>query len=370
MKIDKKTRRQIIELIIIAGIVLWCVFNYKIFFNIINYVMKLIMPLIVGVAIAFIINVLMKSIEVKWFKMDNRKNKKLIRAFSLTISLVIIFGAIGLVLFLIIPEFIEAIASIIKNISNIDWSSGIAAKIENIFPGIKEYVKNINVQTMLNSTLGSTKDIVTTIVSVLSGMASKIFLVFMGIIIAIYILADKENLVRQTKKLLRAFLPDEKVNELGKVVKLTNKTFSSFITGQCLDAILTGVEFFVILSIIKIPYALILGVLFSVTALIPYIGGFITLAIGAILVAVSNPINALWYLIVFIVVQQFDNNFTYPKIVGNAVGLPAIWALVAVLIGGSISGFVGMIVSIPLASVLYTLFKDYINNRLANKNKK
>ncbi len=370
MKIDKKTRRQIIELIIIAGVVLWCVFNYTIFFHIINYVMKLIMPLVVGVAIAFIINVLMKSIEKSWFKVDKRKNKKLIRTLSLIISLLIIFGALGLVLFLIVPEFIEAIASIIKNISNIDWSSGIASKIENIYPGVKEYIKNINVQTMLNSTLGSPKDIVATIISILSGMASKVFLLFVGVIIAIYILADKENLVRQSKKLLKAFLSDENVNKLEKVVKLTNKTFSNFITGQCLDAILTGFEFFVILSIIKIPYALILGVLFSVTALIPYIGGFITLAIGAILVAVSNPINALWYLIVFIVVQQFDNNFTYPKIVGNAVGLPALWALVAVLIGGCISGFVGMIVSIPLVSVLYTLLKDYINNRLEMKKKR
>lgn len=370
MKIDKKTRRQIIEFIIIAGIVLWCVFNYTIFFHMVGYVIKLIMPLVVGLAIAFIINVLMKSIEKNVFKVDKRKNKKLIRVLSLTTSLIVIFGALILILFLIVPEFIEAIASIIKGVSNIDWSSGIASKIENIYPGAKEYIKNIDVQTMLNSTLGSPKDIVTRVASALSGMASKIFLLFVGVIIAIYILADKENLVRQTKKILDAFLPDDKVNELRRVVKLTNKTFSNFITGQCLDAILTGFEFFVILSIIKIPYALILGVLFSVTALIPYIGGFITLAVGAILVAVSNPINALWYLITFIVVQQFDNNFTYPKIVGNAVGLPALWALVAVLIGGSISGFVGMIVSIPLASVLYTLFKDYINNRLENKNKK
>ena len=370
MKIDKKTRRQIIELIIIAGIVLWCVFNYHIFFHVINYVIKLIMPLIVGLGFAFVMNVPMKAIETKWFKCDKRKNKKLIRALSLTISLLLIFGILGLILFLVIPEIIDASVSIIKSLSNIDWNKGIASKIENIYPGAKEYIKNINLTTMVDNTLGSPKDIISTIVSFITNMASKAFLGFMGIIIAIYILADKENLVIQTKKVLKAFLPEEKVEDIRRIVKLSNKTFSSFITGQCLDALLTGFEFFIILWIIKIPYALILGVLFAATALIPYIGGFITLGIGMVLVSVSNPVNALWYFIVFVVLQQFDNNFTYPKIVGNAVGLPAIWALVAVLVGGSISGFIGMVVSIPLASILYTLFKDYVNNRLENKKKK
>ena len=190
---------------------------------------------------------------------------------------------------------------------------------------------------------------------------------FFGFIIAIYILADKENLVRQAKKIIYAFFNTKISDEIIKIYKLTNITFTNFITGQCLDACLTGFEFFIILSIIKIPYALILGVLFAVTALIPYIGAFITLVVGAILVAVSNPINAVWYVIVFFVLQQFDDNFTYPKIVGKSVGLPALWALVAVLIGGSIFGFIGMIISIPISSVLYTLLKEFVNYRLAKK---
>lgn len=370
MNINKKTRKQIIELIIIAGIVLWCVFNYQLFFHLVKYIIKLIMPLIVGLGLAFVINVPMKAIETKWFKSNKRKNKKIVRALSLTISLVLIFGILGLVLFLVIPEIIDAISSIIKTISNVDWNKGIALKIEKIYPGAKEYIKNINVSTMATHTLGSPKDIVSMVFAFITNMASKAFLVFIGIIIAIYILIDKENLAVQAKKVLNAFLPEEKVSEIRRIVKLSNKTFSSFITGQCLDAILTGFELFLVLWIIKIPYALILGVLFSVTALIPYIGGFITLAVGMVLVSVTNPINAVWYLIVFFVVQQFDNNFTYPKIVGNAVGLPALWALIAVLVGGSISGFIGMIVSIPLASIIYTLFKDYINNKLDEKSKK
>ena len=154
-----------------------------------------------------------------------------------------------------------------------------------------------------------------------------------------------------------------------RIVKLTNVTFTKFLTGQCLDAALTGFEFFIILSIIKVPYALILGVLFAVTALIPYVGAFITLVIGALLVAVSNPMNALWYTIAFFALQQFDDNFTYPKIVGKSVGLPPLWALVAVLLGGSVFGFVGMVISIPISSVLYTTLKEWVNYRIENKRK-
>ena len=158
-------------------------------------------------------------------------------------------------------------------------------------------------------------------------------------------------------------------DEIVKIVKLTNVTFTKFLTGQCLDACLTGFEFFIILSIIKIPYALILGVLFAVTALIPYIGAFITLVVGAVLVAVENPINALWYALAFFILQQFDDNFTYPKIVGKSVGLPPLWALVAVLLGGSVFGFVGMVISIPISSVLYTTLKEWVNYRIENKRK-
>ena len=367
---DKKLKKELIELIIIFGIVVWCVLNYTLFFNIINYIVKLTMPLIIGLSLAFIVNVPMKAIEEKWFKVNKRKNKKLIRVLSLIISLILIFGILSLILFLVVPEVFDAVTSILKSIYNIDWNHGIASKIENIYPNAKTYIKNINLENMVNTTFGSPKDIVNTIVTFVTGMASKIFMFFMGLIISIYILVDKENLITTTKKVLYAFVKEKEAKEIENVFSLANKTFSNFITGQCLDALLTGFELFIVLWLVRIPYALIIGVLFSVTALIPYIGGFITLIIGALLVAVVNPIYALWYFIIYTIIQQFDNNYTYPKIVGNAVGLPPLLALVAVLIGGSISGFIGMIISIPLASVLYTLFKDYINKRLENKKKK
>lgn len=367
----KKLKKQLTELIIFAGIVLWCVFNYNLFFDFIKFVLKLAMPIIVGIAIAFIINVPMKQIERKIFNIDKRKHKKFIRLISLILSIVLIFGILGLILFLIIPEVIEAVGQISRNLpSNFDWVDGLINKVQGLYPGFKNYIKMVNFENVLSTSGIHMGNIVNVVVSFLSSTISKLIMFFLGFIIAIYILADKENLTRQTKKLLKAFMPLKASNEVVRIVELTNVTFTKFLTGQCLDAALTGFEFFVILSIIKLPYALILGVLFAVTALIPYVGAFITLVIGALLVAVSNPMNALWYTIAFFALQQFDDNFTYPKIVGKQVGLPALWALVAVLIGGSIFGFIGMIISIPISSVLYTLLREYVNYKIEKKTNK
>ena len=364
----KKLKKQITELIIFSGITLWIVFNYKLFFDFVNFVLKLAMPIVVGIAIAFIINVPMRQIENKIFKIEKRKHKKLIRLISLLLSIVIIFGILALILFLIIPEFIEAIGTLGKNLpKSLDWINSVIGKVSNISPVVDDYVKNINVGHLVSSVGINANNVINIMISFLSSAISKVVMFFFGFIIAIYILADKENLGRQAKKIIYAFFNTKVSDEIIRIYRLTNTTFTNFITGQCLDACLTGFEFFIILSIIKIPYALILGVLFAVTALIPYIGAFITLVVGAILVAVSNPINAVWYIIVFFVLQQFDDNFTYPKILGKSVGLPALWALIAVLIGGSIFGFIGMIISIPISSVLYTLLKEFVNYRLAKK---
>ena len=371
MNFTRKNKRQIMELIIFAGIVLWCVFNYKLFIDFTLFVIKLVMPIIIGIAIAFIINVPMKQLERKVFKVDKRRNKKLIRVISLILSIVLIFGIVALILFLVIPEFIGAIGAISKNLpNNFDWATDLVNKVTDLYPNAKEYIKNMDVKSIVDTTIGTTGTIVSVILSFLSKMISKVIIFFFGFIVSIYILLDKENLARQLKKLLKAFFPDKVAFEVIRVIKLTNTTFTNFLAGQVMDVCLTGFEFFVVLSIIKIPYALILGVLFAITALIPYVGAFITLIIGSVLVAVTNPMNVLWYVIVFFLIQQFDDNFTYPRIVGKSVGLPPLWAFVAILIGGSIFGFVGMIISIPVSSVLYTLLKEFVNYKIALKSEK
>ena len=367
MKTEKKNIKQIMLLILFAGLVLWISQNYKIFINLLKFVVDLIMPIIIGGIIAFIINVPMKSLEKKVFKIDKRKHKKLIRVLSLILSILFIFGVIGLLMFLVIPEFIEAIITIGKTVPiNTNFINESISKLENVYPSISTYLKDINVESIVKTTIGTTGSVVTIMISMLTGFISKIVTFFIGFVLAIYILFDKEKLTRQIKKLMYAFLASKTVKKVIKIFKLTNTTFTNFLTGQCLDAIVLGILFFVTMSILRMPYALIISVLLSVTALIPYIGAFITLVIGVVLIGVTYPIKALWFIVMFFILQQIDENILIPKIVGKSVGLPALWTLIAALIGGSMFGLVGIIISIPISSVLYTLLKDYVNE----KNKK
>lgn len=371
MNINKKSERQIIRLIIFSGIVLWAVFNYKIFIDFVSFVIKLFLPLIVGIAIAFIINVPMKQIEIKVFNIDKRKHKKMIRVISLVLSIVIIFGVIGLILFLVIPELISAINMVGQTIpKDFTWVNDIANKLSDLYPSLEQYIKEIDTKSLIETSINSAGNFVTVIIGFLSSLISRIIIFFIGFILSIYILLDKENLARQCNKLMTAFVSDDVRNNVIKVVKLSNTTFTNFITGQCLDAILIATLLFIIMSLLHIPYALIIAVLFAVTALIPYIGAFIALAVGVLLIAVTNPIMSLWYVIIFFALQQLDENFTYPKIVGKSVGLPALLALLAALIGGSVFGFIGVIISIPLSSIIYALFREYVNERIEKKKAK
>ena len=197
MNIDKKNKKDIIELIIIFGIVLWCVFNYTLFFKIISYILKLITPIIVGIGIAFILNVPMKAIEKKIFKVEKRKNKKLIRILSLLISVLLIFGLFGLIFLLIIPEFIDAVNNLLKNLpDNLSFINDIKDKLINIYPSMKEYLKNVDTNMVIEHSVGNAGNIISIIVAFLTGMVSKLITGFIGFILAIYILADKENFIR------------------------------------------------------------------------------------------------------------------------------------------------------------------------------
>ena len=190
---------------------------------------------------------------------------------------------------------------------------------------------------------------------------------FVGFVFACYILLQKEKLSVQVKKVLYAFLPRHAVEKTLQVAALSYKTFSNFVTGQCLEAVILGTMFFVSMSVLRFPYALLVGVLIAFTALIPIFGAFIGCVLGTFLILVSNPVQAIGFVILFFVLQQVEGNLIYPHVVGGSVGLPSIWVLVAVTVGGSLMGVVGMLIFIPLSSVLYALFKGWVHKRLEDR---
>ena len=329
-------------------------------------------PFILGAAIAFILNVPMRNIERHLTVFG--EGSRLRRPVSLVVTILLVTGGLFLVIFVVAPQLVKTFLNLQGSIPV--FFAGVRDEAERIFasnPQILEYMNQMEVDwqevfqnmvaflkngagTMLNTTFSAA-------VSIVSGVSS--FLI--GFIFAIYILLQKETLSRQMKKVLEAFLPEPVVGRILDITALTERTFSNFLTGQCVEAVILGTMFFVALTLIRLPYGLLIGVLIAFTALIPIFGAFVGLAVGVFLMLMVNPMDALIFTITFFVLQQIEGNLIYPYVVGNSVGLPSIWVLVAVTVGGSMMGIVGMLIFIPLCSVLYALLRDGVNGRLGKK---
>lgn len=373
MDFNKETMKKLMLLILYTIVVFSLVFHLDGVMSFIKWVLGLLFPFLVGSAIAFILNVPMRFIE-KHLRM--RAGSKLKRPASLLLAIFLVGLVMFFVMFLVIPQLTGTILSLrdsipasfirlqksaeqlfaenpdIMNLINsfeIDWKS----TVENIMA----FVTN-GAGTLLSSTVTAAMSI-----------ASGIVVFGIAFVFAIYILLQKENLARQFKKLFYAYLPERGVGEMLRIFRLAEQTFSRFLTGQCAEAVVLGTMFFVTLSIFRLPYALLIGVLIAFTALIPMFGAFIGLAVGIFLMLMSSPIQALWFIIIFFTLQQIEGNLIYPHVVGSSVGLPSIWVLAAVSLGGSMMGIVGMLIFIPLCSVAYALVREDVNRRVEKKKK-
>lgn len=373
MNIDKKTRRYIIQIIAFA-IIFFCVLqNLPAVGSAIRYILNLFMPFFLGGAIAFIFNVPMRAIEKHLFN-KREKLKKLKRPVAYLITLGIIGGIITLALFVIIPEIVDTIVALTEQIP--EAFTNLHQKIQDLFEKVP-YLKTLAGDASLDWDSISGKivqflqtvsaDILNTSIEAIKGIANGVVTFVIGFTFSIYVLFQKEKLGRQIKKVFHALLPEKYANKTIYICRLSYKIFSNFLSGQCVEAVILGSLFVVVMSIFRMPYAMLIGVLIGITALIPIFGAFIGCVIGMLLIAMVNPIQAIWFLILFLVLQQIEGNLIYPHVVGGAIGLPSIWVLVAVTVGGKMFGVIGMLVFIPLCSVLYTLFREYVQKRLEKK---
>ncbi|MDO4438158.1 MAG: AI-2E family transporter [Eubacteriales bacterium] len=340
--------------------------NWRLCIGLLLRIVSMLSPFIVGACIAFLINIPMKAIESRLNMKEKYK-----RAVSLPLSIFFIICVLITVIMLIIPQLISSLASLQYKIPPfIDACVNYIASVFNTNPELVEYLENIEIDW--TSLYKSLQDILTSGVSGLLsgslGIAKGIVNVFtnigIGIVFAIYILIGKEKLKIQFTHLLQALINKEKAATITNILKLADRKFTAFFQGQCLEACILGTMFFIVLSILKMPYAVLIGVLIAVTALIPVFGAFVGLFIGAFLMLLQSPLTALVFVIIFFTLQQVEGNLVYPHVVGNSVELPAIWVLAAVTIGGSVFGVIGMIVFIPLFSVMYTLLQGYVRSRI------
>lgn len=366
---NKKNIKEYMFLIVFAIVCYWLINNFYVITNIIFKMIKVLSPFIIGCAIAFILNIPMKKIEN--FLERKIKNKKIpIRTISIILALLIFVSIIVFIAFLLLPELISSIETLINSIpSLISNTEKSIIDLLNNYPDIQKELINIFNETSNISSILSTilNHFVNGALNFIGSIFSSLITLFTSIIFAIYILSQKEYLKLTFIKLMRAYIKKEYISKITNAFKIADKTFSSFITGQCMDAAILGIIFFIVLSIFKFPYALIISVLTAITALIPIFGAMIAMIIGAILIAITNPIQALIFIVVFQIIQQIEGNFIYPRVVGKSVGLSPMWTLLAITVGGNLYGIIGMLLGLPLASMIYALIKNDVNKRLENK---
>ncbi len=382
MELNNRNIRKIIFIVIIGIVTYWILQNFGIILLFINKLLSILSPFLLGVGIAFILNVLVNVIENKWFKTKNVKKKrnkileKAKRPFSIILALIILIAVVFFVMFMVIPELITTLKSLAT------YVPGIAEDIQNWImqlindnPQISEMITNINFdwnsigQKTMEVLQDWGKGILSSSLNIIVSISQGITNFVIALIFAIYIVAQKEKLGAQITKLMRAYLNENLVNKILRTVDVTNSTFTKFITGQVTEAFILGVLCFIGMLILRMPYALTISVLIGFTALIPIFGAFIGAGIGFVLIAVQNPLLAFGFIAYIIILQQIEGNVIYPKVVGTSVGLPGIWVLVAVTVGGAFWGIVGIAISVPLASILYALHRENVENSIKEKQK-
>ncbi len=373
MDFNKQTRNHILQILII-GILVYCgIQRLDVVFMALGFIARLLKPFLIGAVIAFVFNVPMKKIE-KNLIIKKEKLKKFRRPIAYIITLFCVVGILAIVLAIVIPELADTFAVLIEKIPHAfyavqSWAIEIPEKYPALEPTLKELqidwtaLSNMAVEFVKNLAAGMVDSGIGLVSNIIGGIATFVI----AFTFSIYVLMQKEKLISQTKQILYALLSDKVTEKILEIGTLSNQTFSNFLSGQCVEAIILGTMFVITMSIFGMPYAMLTGIVIAVTALIPIFGAFIGCGVGMVLIFMENPVQSLWFLLLFLVLQQIEGNLIYPHVVGNSVGLPSIWVLVAVSIGGSLFGIVGILVFIPLCSVLYTLFKGMIKKRLKDR---
>lgn len=369
---------KILSIIVLSILFYAVINNLGTFFSGINFIWSVFTPIILGLCMAFVLNLPLRFLENKVFGKLTRANgkvwAKLKRPVCLILSIVLILSLLVLLLSFVIPQFISTCA---------DFFLKLPEYMEHLSSTVHDLVVRFNLPIDLNQTsvdwqsvsawalqLFNTdgQTITQGAIDIVTGLVNGIINLVLGFVFSIYILASKEELGKLAKSVLYSILPREKARKFISVVVLSNKAFIGFVSGQCVEVGVIGILCFIGMLIFRFPHALMVSCIIAVTAFIPIFGGIIGAIIGAFLILLASPIKALWFLVFIIVLQQLESHIVYPKIMGKHVDLPGIWVLLAVTIGGGLFGILGIIISVPLCSVLYTLSKKWIAKRLEEKN--
>ena len=376
MHIDKKMMRRLFALVAGSIVFAWLVLDSgrasKLFANI----WGMISPFVIGAAIAFVFNVPMRSIE---YQLAGIRKPGVRRLFSILLTIAALALVVTFVVELLVPQIRMTVQTLSLQIpAFVEKTAANLVVFMDENPEIKAMVldtlnlESIEWSSFLKQLLAMVKDGVSSVmggaVNVIGNVAGAVVNLVISIVFALYALSRKEILARQARRILYSFLSEHRADEVVRISRLTNVTFSNFISGQCLEAVILGCLFAVVMAILKMPYIPLVSVVIAITALIPVVGAFVGCIVGAFFILVNDPVQALSFVVMFLVLQQIEGNVIYPRVVGTSIGLPGMWVLVAVTIGGELMGVGGMLLMIPLASVCYTLAREITDKRLAERN--
>lgn len=375
MNIDKKLMRKLFLLIAGCLVFAWLLLDTTRATTMLKNAWDLFSPFVTGAIIAFIFNVPMRAIENQ---LADVHKPTLRRALAIVLTIASLILVIMFVVELLVPQVsltIDALALKIPSFVERTSNNLMAQMDKN--PELKNWILELtNLETINWSDLVKNaltfvgeqgKVFMGSAVNVITSVTSSIVNAVIGVVFAIYCLGRKEILARQGRRILYSLVPEKSGDEIIRILRLTNVTFSNFISGQCLEACILGCLFAIVMSLFRMPYVPLVSVTIAVTALVPVVGAFIGCVVGAFFILVDDPLQALTFIAMFLILQQLENNLIYPRVVGTSIGLPGMWVLVAVTVGGGLMGVGGMLLMIPLTSVCYTLLREFTDKRLCQR---
>lgn len=379
MDLNKSNMKKIALLITFAITVYMILKNLNRLPDLLGAAWIILEPILLGFALAFILNVLVHQIETRLFAGLNRRFTKtwpkFRRPLSVFLSLLVVLGAIALILFIVVPELVRTITSLTNQIPQFfNKLQSDLTQFGQDHPAIGKYFSSVQIdwssisQMLAQNGQKIAGSLVNSTVAITTNVFHAAITSVLSFVIAMNILMQKEKLEAQVKKVLYAYLPAKFTQPFLRLCSMSNKAFSNYIAGTCTEACILGTLCFIGMNIFRFPYALLVSTIVVFMALIPIIGSFMSTVIGALLILIVSPIQAIWYIVFFNVLQQLEGNLIFPHVVGSRVGLPGLWVLIAITIGGNLFGVPGMLISIPLGSVLYTLLRENVNKRLGKKN--
>lgn len=373
----KKTgmKRHVIGYILLTAVLVLAIQNINMVLALIGGFFGVIQPLMLGAVMAYILNILMKKLEKLYFpQSENKLIAKTKRGVCIVLSILLVVGILGLVIGLVVPELAGAFAVIAEGIPVFfEKLTAWLMTYSDQFPIIEEYISGLQIdwqqiaKNLVSYVTSGVGGIFNSAISVVSVVAGSVINFVIALIFAIYILSGKEKLSEQVKRMLLAYLPEKRRERIYEIARVADDTFSSFIVGQCTEAVILGTLCTLGMWILKFPYAPMTGAFIGVTALIPVAGAYLGAGVGAFMILTVDPMKALLFLIFIVCLQQLEGNLIYPKVVGSSVGLPALWVLAAVTIGGGINGVLGMLLGVPLVATFYKLAGNDINKKVQEK---